>query len=283
MAQTPIPLAVIGGGMMAQAIIRGGIDAGVLDPRRIGVVEPDGARRDVFRSWGIRAVKTPAELTAWLTQADPEPGAGQIVLAVKPQSLPEVSSQFRFLLNGPRRILISILAGAPSVKIRAALGDHAIVRVMSNTPARVRRGTTAVALGQGAVEGNEELAIEMFTALGRVVRIDESLMDAFTAVAGSGPAYVYYLAEAMVKAAMEVGFDRDTAQWIVRWTIAGAGALMDAADQPPETLRAAVTSKGGTTAAAAAVLDSARVGEAFIKAIKAARDRGVELGEAQAG
>jgi pyrroline-5-carboxylate reductase len=96
-------------------------------------------------------------------------------------------------------------------------------------------------------------------------------------VAGSGPAYVYYLAEAMVKAAVEVGFDRDTALWMVRFTISGAAALMDAADQPPENLRAAVTSKGGTTAAAAAALDAANVKEAFVRAIKAARDRGAEL------
>lgn len=277
MAHTPLPLAIIGGGVMAQAIVRGGVDGGILDPRRVGVVEPDGARRDVFRSWSVRAVKTAQELTAWLIGAEPEPGAGQVLLAVKPQSLPEVSAQFRFLLTGPRRIIISILAGTPSSKVRAALGDHAIVRVMSNKPARIRRGTTAVALGQGAEEGNDELAIDLFTALGRVVRIDESLMDAFTAVAGSGPAYVYYLAEAMVRAAMEVGFDRDTAQWIVRWTVTGAGALMDAADQPPETLRAAVTSKGGTTAAATAILDSSDLREAVVKAIKAARDRGEEL------
>jgi pyrroline-5-carboxylate reductase len=277
MAQTPLPLAIIGGGVMAQAIVRGGMDGGILDPRRVGVVEPEGARRDVFRSWGVRAVKTAQELTAWLMGAEPEPGAGQVLLAVKPQSLGEVSAQFRFLLTGPRRIIISILAGTPSSKVRAALGDHPIVRVMSNTPARIRRGTTAVALGQGAEEGNDELAIDLFTALGRVVRIDESLMDAFTAVAGSGPAYIYYLAEAMVRAAMEVGFDRDTAQWIVRWTVTGAGALMDAADQPPETLRAAVTSKGGMTAAAIAVLDSSEFKEAVVKAIKAARDRGAEL------
>src|SRR5690606_20111285 len=222
MAQLALPLAIIGGGNMAQAIVRGGIDAGVLDARRIAVAEPDGARRDLFRSWGVRAVKTPPELAAWLA-SEAEPGSGQILLAVKPQSLGEVGKQYRTLIATPRRIIISLLAGTPSTRIRAALGDHAVVRTMSNTPARIRQGTTAVALGEGAAEGDDDLAVELFTAVGRVVRIDEDMMDAFTAVAGSGPAYVYYLAEAMVKAATEVGFDRDTALWIVRWTIAGAG------------------------------------------------------------
>jgi pyrroline-5-carboxylate reductase len=276
MAQTLIPIAIVGGGTMAQAIVRGGIDGHILDPRRIAVSEPDGARRDLFRSWGVRAVKRSEELIAWIA-GEPEPGIAQVVLAVKPQSLAEVSGQYRTALAPRQRTIISILAGTPSTKVRDAMGSHPVVRVMSNTPARIRKGTTAVALGEGASPGDDDLAIDLFSALGHVIRTEESLMDAFTAVAGSGPAYVYYLAEAMVKAAVDVGFDRDTALWIVRWTIAGAASLMDAADQPPENLRAAVTSKGGTTAAAAAVLDNANVKDAVARAIRAARDRGAEL------
>lgn len=278
MAQTLIPLALVGGGTIAQALIRGGLDAGVLDPRRLAIAEPDAPKRDLFRSMGVRAVKNPADLVAWLADAEPELGAGQVMLAVKPQSLGEVGGQFAPLLGAVPRTVISILAGTPTAKVRQALGGKVgVVRAMPNTPAQIRRATTAIALGVGAQEGDDELAVEIFSAVGRVVRIDEPLMDAFTAVAGSGPAYIYYLAEAMTKAAMEVGFDRDTAAWIVRWTIAGAGALLDATDQPPETLRAAVTSKGGTTAAAAAVLDGAGVKDAFVRAITAARDRGREL------
>lgn len=281
MPQTLIPLAMVGGGNMARAIIRGGLDAGVLDPRRVAVAEPDAPKRDIFRSWGVRAVKRPEELVAWLHEVESQEGLGQILLAVKPQSLPEVGAQFSPLLGGARRIIISLLAGTPTARVRVALagpgGPVSVVRVMSNTPAQVRRGTTAIAVGDGGQDGDDDLAVEVFSAVGRVVRIDEPMMDAFTAVAGSGPAYVYYLAEAMTRAAMEVGFDRDTAGWIVRWTITGAAALLDATDQPPETLRAAVTSKGGTTAAAAGVLDSAGVMEAFVRAIVAARDRGHEL------
>ena len=265
---------------MAQAIVRGAGDAGVLEPRLIGIVEPDPARRDVFRAWGVRAVKKPEELAAWLASVDTREHPGQLLLAVKPQSLPEVGRQFRTLLGESRRIVISILAGTPTATIRQILGDGTVViRVMSNTPAQIRKGCTAIALGVGAAEEDDTLAVVIFSALGRGVRIEESLMDAFTAVAGSGPAYVFYLAEAMAKAAVEVGFDPDTAGWISRWTIAGAAALLDTTDQPPATLRAAVTSKGGTTAAASAVLDQAHMMEIVAKAIKAARDRGVELGK----
>jgi len=289
MPQTLIPLAIVGGGNMARAIVRGGMDAGILDPRRVAVAELDAPKRDVFRSWGVRAVKRPEELVTWLVDSESKVAPGQILLAVKPQSLPDVGAQFTPLLGSVKRTIISILAGTPTQHVQAALTGNnparaiGVVRVMSNTPAQVRRGTSAVALGAGAQEGDEELAVEIFSAVGRVVRIDETLMDAFTAVAGSGPAYVYYLAEAMVKAAMEVGFDRDTASWIVRWTITGAAALLDATDQPPETLRAAVTSKGGTTAAAAAVLDKSGVKEALTQAIVAARDRGRELASGRQG
>ena len=283
MGGPPIPLAFIGGGNIAQAVVRGAIEAGAVQTRDVAVAETDPAKRDLFRALGVRPFKTTGELINWLIASERAPGAGQLVLAVKPQSLPEVAAELRPNIGRPtgatRRVIVTLLAGMPTSRVRSLLGETAaVVRVMPNTAAQVRRATTAVALGAGADEGDEQRAVEVFSAVGRVVTIDESLMDAFTAVAGSGPAYVFYLAEAMVRAAVEVGFDRDMADWIVRWTITGAGALLDAADQPPQTLRAAVTSKGGTTAAATEVLDHAKVMEAFIDAIRAARDRGAELG-----
>lgn len=272
------PLAVVGGGNMAQSIIRGALDAGVLNSAAVGVAEPESTKRDVFRAWGLRAVKDVGPLLEWMRETEVSPGAGAVLLAVKPQSFPEVAGAVAPALGPARRVVMSILAGMPTAKIRAALGDQAaVVRIMPNLPAQIRRSATAIALGSGAEEGDDQRAAELFSAIGRIVTIDESLMDAFTAVAGSGPAYMFYLAEAMTRAAVDIGFDRDTAGWIVRWTLAGAGALLDATDQPPETLRAAVTSKGGTTSAAVTVLDDAKVQEAFIRAIRAARDRGREL------
>lgn len=276
---TPIPLALVGGGVMAQAIVRGGIDAGTLDPRLIGVAEPDGVRRDTFRAAGIRAFKAASELCNWLASAESSPGRGQLLLAIKPQMLPEAAAQYAPLLASRPRTIISILAGISSSRIRAALGPaHGIVRVMPNTASRIRKGCAAICLGAGAGDGDDALAISIFTSLGRVIHLDESMFDAFTAVSASGPAYLFYLAESMTRAAIHVGFPPDAAASIVRWTIAGAAALYDSTDQPPEALRAAVTSKGGTTAAATAVLDQAAMHDIVTRAIAAARDRGAELG-----
>lgn len=276
----PPPLGVIGGGNIAQAILRGAIDAGVIDPRRVAVADPGTAKRDFFRAMGMRGHKQGAEVVAWMKENEALPGSGIILLAVKPQSLEEVAAELAPLLEGTRRVVYSLLAGTPTERVRGLLGDATgIVRIMPNMPVAVRRSTTAIARGAGALEGDDARAIEIFSAVGRVVTIDESLMDAFTAVAGSGPAYLFYLAEALATAATDVGFDRDTAAWIVRWTLTGAGALLDATDQPPATLRAAVTSRGGTTASAIKVLDEAGMTEAFRKAIRAARDRGRELAQ----
>ena len=279
MAQVRVPLAIIGGGNMAQSIVRGAIDAGVLGAPAVAVAEPEPAKRDIFRAWGVRAVKTAEELLSWLRDLERRGGPGQLLVAVKPQSLQAVGKQYRPLLIGQRRVIVSILAGTPTGLVQRELGGKiAVVRVMTNTPAQVRRAVTAVSVGAGAQEGDEAVALEVFSALGRVVPIEEHLMDAFTAVAGSGPAYVFYLTEAITRAAVAVGFDPHTAGLLARWTVSGAGALLDSRGEPPEVLRAAVTSKGGTTAAAVAVLDERAVMESFVKAVVAARDRGLELG-----
>lgn len=290
MERTTTPLLIVGGGNMAQAIVRGGIDAGLLGPAAICIVEPDQTKREVFKSWGVRSLRSAEELPAWLHAAERGgAGAAQVLLAIKPQMLAGAAEILRTALGEMRRVIISILAGTPTGLIDAALGGKAVaraalpvVRAMPNMAAMVRRSTTAVALGEGVQDGDDALAVQLFEAIGRVVRIDESLMDAFTAVAGSGPAYVFYLCEAMARAAEEIGFDRDTAEWLARWTVSGAGAVLDAADQPPETLRAAVTSKGGTTAAAMTVLDEAALMTVFVRAIAAARDRGRELAGGEA-
>lgn len=277
-------LAIIGGGNMAQAIVRSAIEAGVMTPSQLVVADPEPSKQDHFRQQGITVVGSGAQAVQWLSMNErpAEDGPGQVLLCIKPQSLDEVGRSLIAPLRtgGQRRIVMSILAGATSQRVREALGDAdlGIVRLMPNLAVQIRRGTTALALGVGSVEGDEETADVLFSALGRVVKIEEDMMDAFTAVAGSGPAYVFYVAEAMMQAAIEVGFDRDTAHWLSRWTITGAAALLDATDQPPGILRAAVTSRGGTTEAAIGVLDDAKVMEAFSRAIRAARERGEELG-----
>jgi pyrroline-5-carboxylate reductase len=277
MERTQTPLAVVGGGNIAQALVRGGIDSGLLSTSLVGVVEPEGGKRELFRSWGVRALRSPDELAVWLGGVETPGAMGQVLLAVKPQMFGEVSGPLARALGGVRRVVITILAGVPIARVASAFPGTQVIRAMPNMAATIRRSTTALCLGGDPDEIDDDLAKRLFESIGRVVPIEEPLMDAFTAVVGSGPAYVFYLTEAMARAAEKLGFDRDTGEWIARWTVAGAGALLDATDQPPETLRAAVTSKGGTTAAATAVLDEAKVMDALIRAMEAARDRGREL------
>lgn len=264
-------LASIGGGNMAQAILLGAIDAGAIRADELVVANPGADARAVFSERGVRTCERASEAVRALA---PD---GQAMLAVKPQKLADVASD----LAGIRmdRVIISILAGVPTARIGGMFEGARVVRTMPNTPARVGRGITAVALGAGATDVDAALAMRVFEAVGEVVRVDESLLDAFTGVAGSGPAYVFLLAEGMLRGAIEAGFDEQQADRIVRATISGAAALLDAErDVTPSTLRERVTSKGGTTAAALAVLDEAGMAGALSRAVVAARDRGRELG-----
>lgn len=267
---------------MARALIEGSIRARALGPGDWLVAEPDGDKRAVFASTGVACVARASEFVGRLG------GATQVLLAVKPQMLAAVAEEIAGAAGSAggstqslvaERIVISILAGVPSSRIAASLPGCRVVRAMPNTPASLGMGCTAIALGAGSRPGDESLALRLFAAAGPVVeRIDEGLMDAFTAVAGSGPAYAFYLAEAMTRAAVDLGFEPAVADRVVRQVLAGsAGLLAASAGQSAAELRAAVTSKGGTTEAACRVLDEAGVMRVFARALAAARDRGREL------
>lgn len=272
------PLVVVGGGNMARAIIDGALARGAIDAGLVGVVEPDDDRRAHFeRRLGFAGARG-SDGIAWLENVEGAPGAGQVLLAVKPQLLQKVAGEIGDQLKGRSRVVISILAGTPSPKIRTVLGSHLhIIRVMPNTPAQIGKGMTALCVGAGAEAGDEDLAVRLFESVGRVIRIDEAMMDVYTGVAGSGPAYVFYLTEAMIAAGEELGFSEEEAIEIARATVSGAAALMESSELSPAELRAAVTSRKGTTEAAIEVLDEAEVGRSIVDAIRAARDRGEEL------
>ena len=274
MNDAQIPVAFLGGGNMGGAIIRGAQETGALGAAWV-VAEPDPERRGGFE----HGVATAGEAIAWLSSHEPSPGAGQVVLAVKPQMLGAVADEIRGTLSaGPSRVVISILAGIPSERVRESLGGGVrVVRAMPNLPAAIGRGMSAIALGAGAIVGDDQRARSLLEGVGRVVEIRESLMDAYTGVAGSGPAYVFYLAEAMINAGVELGLTREEALLIVRETIAGAGEMLVRTPEHPRELRSSVTSKGGTTAAATRVLDEAGVMDTIGRAIAAARHRGAEL------
>jgi len=271
-------IAVIGGGNMASAIVQGCVRAGLASAHRFLSAEPDAAKRAAF----ARGFETAAEAIEALQAEEPLRGEGVVLLAVKPQMLAAVGAELGEALsaNGAERCVISILAGMPGARVREALGGGArVVRVMPNTPARVGAGMTAIAASAGARDDDVAVARMLFESLGDVAALDESLIDAFTGVAGSGPAYVFYLAEAMARGGEAVGLDPATAARCTRQTIIGAAELLrKQPDISAADLRAAVTSKGGTTQAATEALDEAGVMEGVVEAIRAARDRGRALG-----
>ncbi|MFO0832800.1 MAG: pyrroline-5-carboxylate reductase [Phycisphaerales bacterium] len=274
------PLAVIGGGNMGKAIVAGAVKSALVNPEWCVVAEPDQARRSDLARLGVRTAVTSDEAMRDMSSWELSGVRGQVLLAVKPQSLGELAKEVGHLLTGSDRIVISVLAGTPSRKIFKEFGGGIrVVRAMPNLPALIGQAATAVCLGEGAMAGDEAFAQTLFRGLGPVVlQTREDLMDSATAVAGSGPAYVFYLAEAMEEAAVKLGFSPEEARRLVRQTIIGATAMMAESSDAPAELRAMVTSKGGTTAAACETLDTLQVRQAVVRAIEAAHARGRELG-----
>lgn len=269
------PLAVIGFGAMGSAIVAGCLRARLTTPARVVVAEADEGRRTEAAGLRMVAVADGGEALNRLASIDPA-GVGQVLLAVKPQMLDVVAALIGPVLKRTPRVVVSIMAGTATARLEAALPGARVVRTMPNLGVRVGNGCTAACSGASARPGDDACARAVFSALGEVFSTPESLMDAFTAVAGSGPAYLFYLAEAMERGAMEVGFDPVRARELVRATLVGAADLL-AEGGDPAALRAAVTSKGGTTAAAVGVLDEAAVMRAWVRAMVAARDRGRAL------
>lgn len=263
---------VIGGGNMAEAIVGGCLRSGVMGAEEWVVTEPDERKRRVFEGMGVRSVGSAGELVDVLG------GEDSLLLAVKPQSLGEVAKEIGGKVGG--RLVLSILAGTGTAKVDETLGCAGrVVRAMPNTPARLGLGITALCAGSGVHEGDVEAAERVFGGVGTTVRLEEGLMDAFTGVAGSGPAYVFLLVEAMAHGGEMAGLPREVALESARRTVIGAAGLLDGGADPAE-LRRAVTSKGGTTAAALEALERGAFVDLMVSAVAAARDRGRMLGSA---
>ncbi|MGY6502648.1 MAG: pyrroline-5-carboxylate reductase [Acidimicrobiales bacterium] len=257
-------LQIIGGGRMGEALL-GGLVAGGWSPDGLAVVETVDARRSQL-----------VEAHPGVTVAAEPVSARGAVVAVKPADVaPAVGSA---VAAGSTRVL-SIAAGITLATLEDAAGpDVAVVRAMPNTPALVGRGASAIAGGTGAGPADMEWAESVLGAVGTVVRVTEPQLDAVTGLSGSGPAYVFLAAEALIDAGVLVGLPRDVAVALVTQTLVGAATLLDESDDGPEALRAAVTSPGGTTAAGVRALESAGTRAAFIDAVVAATDRARELG-----
>ena len=259
----------LGAGNMAEALVAGLLACNRWPREHLMVTDVAAERRELFtRKYGVQVLADNAAAV---------PHAEIVVLAVKPQVLPEVLAGIRATL--PRNALvISIAAGVTTTKIENALGNGVrVVRAMPNTPALVGCGIAAICPGLHATPRDLESAENLFSATGEVVRVDEKEMDAVTAISGSGPAYVFYLMEAMLEAARQLGLSTAVARKLVYVTVKGAAELILRHDVPPEELRRRVTSKGGTTAAAMEVKERRQVKEAVIEAVLAAHRRAGEL------
>jgi pyrroline-5-carboxylate reductase len=259
----------IGGGNMADALI-GGLLKGGLSANQIRAVEVDGAARrrlsDKYR------IECAAEVRGTIR-------AGEVVVfAVKPQQMKDAA---RFAgVKDNVNLVISIAAGITVASLSRWLGGTTrIVRCMPNTPALIGEGITGLYAAPGFAESDMRQAETILGAVGATVRVeDEDKINAVTAVSGSGPAYVFYFIEALDEAARELGLPEETARKLALHTFTGAARLAASSPDPAAVLRARVTSKGGTTEAALASLASDEVKDAIVRAIRAANERGRELG-----
>ncbi len=264
-------VAFIGAGNMAGALIRGLIGTGTMPADRIIAADPDTARLgELDRALGVRTTANNAEA---LAQAD------VVVLATKPQVFPSVLAA----LGGSLRLdalVVSIAAGVSTGIIESALRPKArVVRTMPNTPALVGAGATAVAGGSHATEADLALVETLFRSVGLCVRVPETQIDAVTGLSGSGPAYVFAMVEALRDAGVREGLSQDVSLQLASQTVYGAARLLLEQEETPETLRARVTSPGGTTRAGLDALEAAGFADAIAGAVRAATRRSVELRE----
>jgi pyrroline-5-carboxylate reductase len=268
-------LVVVGGGKMGEALVAGLLGAEWASPPEVVVVEALAARRRELQSSDGLAGRYPgvvvleaATEAAW--EAD---GA---VIAVKPGDV-ELACQALTMAQVGR--VLSIAAGVPLFRLESWLGPGMpVVRAMPNTAALIGAGAAAIAPGRDAKEHDLAWAEEILGAVGTVARVHESLLDAVTGLSGSGPAYVFLVAEAMIEAGVLVGLPRPVSEQLAIQTLLGSARLLSESGQGAEALRAAVTSPGGTTAAGLRALEAAAVRSAFLDAVVAATERSRALG-----
>lgn len=264
-------LGFIGAGNMATALIKGLVKSGVYDSERLAVSDIDqGKVKELHDQFGVKAFSSNRDL---VEQSD------IVMLSVKPQNMREVLEGIREELRDDH-LLISIAAGIPLRMIFGVLGrEIPAVRVMPNTPALIQKGMSALASGDKVSPDLMETAQGIFEAVGETVIVQEEMMDAVTAVSGSGPGYVFRIMECFVQAGTAVGFDKETSLRLVVQTVLGAAHLANESDKSLTQLREMVTSPGGTTAAGLSVFESKGLENMIEEVVKAARDRGVELGK----
>lgn len=264
-------VAILGAGVMGEALLSGLVRAGKrVDELLVTERRPERAKELTDR-YGVQVVDN----------VEAVKHADTVVLVVKPQDmralLDEIAPSVR-----PEQLVVSLAAGITTEFVESRLPDGvAVVRVMLNTPALVDEGMAAIAPGTHCDDSHLREAEGLLSSTGRVSRLPEKQLDAVTAISGSGPAYVFYVVEAMIEAGVHMGLPRATATEFVVQTLAGSAKLLRETGEHPTVLRERVTSPGGTTAAAIRLLEEGRVRADFLAAMEAARDRARALSSGQ--
>lgn len=265
----------LGGGNMAEALIRGLVQGGHVPPDRVWASGPRPERMaELTRAYGVRVTGDNRDL-ARQSQI--------LVLSVKPQIMERVLLEVSDAVQ-PGGLVISLAAGVPTAAIERRLpGGSRVIRAMPNTPAVVGAGATAIARGSHAEPGDLELAKFVFDAVGISVVLDESQLDAVTGLSGSGPAYIFLILEALADAGVKVGLSRRTAQRLAAQTVMGSAKLLLDTDGHPGQLKDMVTSPGGTAIAGLHTLEQGGLRTTLINAVEAATLRSRELGRSGSG
>ena len=273
-AKQPPPITgnvgILGAGRLGEALLSGLLRSGAAAPGQIRatVRRADKAER-LADKHGITVTTDSAEVADW---------ADIVVVAVKPQSLDTLLSDVSGRVH-PGELVISVVAGVPTTRFEQSLGEVHVVRVMTNVPVLVDEAMSAISPGAHATEDDLDFTQDFLEQVGRVVRLPEQDLDAVTALSGSGPAYFFLLAEAMIDAGILLGLPRDVSTELIIQTMTGSALMLRDTGRHPVELRESVTSPGGTTIAAVRVLEEQRVRAAFLNAIEAAKNRSVELGQ----
>ncbi len=267
-------VAVLGGGVMGETVAAAVLAAG-WEPSEVTVAEPRAGRRtELTDRHGLDTADTAVGAVA---------GAGVVVVAVKPYQVGSVLQEVAAAL-APGAVVVTVAAGVPSSFYEERLpAGTPVVRVMPNTPAVIGHGASAVAPGAHAGEDHLALTEKLLASTGLVVRVAEKDLDAVTAVSGSGPAYVFYVIDAMAEAGVLLGLSRELSTQLAVATVEGAAALVAQTGEHPAVLRERVSSPGGSTVAALRVLDEYGVRAGFLAAAERCRDRSVEMGAEAAG
>jgi len=262
-------VAIIGAGVMGETLLSGLIRSGrPTDELLVGEKRAERAV-ELRERYSVTVVGNDEAAKA----------ADTVALVVKPQDMAEVLAEIGPHLR-PGQLVVSLAAGITTAWVEARIPDGvAVVRVMPNTPALVDEGMAAISAGTHCDEQHLTVAEQLLAATGKVIRVPEKQQDAVTAISGSGPAYLFFVVEAMIEAGVHLGLPRSIASELVVQTVVGSAKLLRETGEHPTVLRERVTSPGGTTAAAVRQLENHKVRAAFITAMEAARDRSVALAE----